>query len=391
VSPPWGREMRELRRREREAHRERVKRFGRMRANHDRHHHHRFWNEQRFPMLRIVHSRIQRLVFSWFAVVVIVGVLGAKWVSSMGAGRVWVGVGGVMLIGIASGAIAWRLTAPLLIVIDAARRIGDGDLKTRIDARRHGGETRVLAEAVNDMAARIERQMADQRELLAAVSHELRTPLGHMRILIETERERGGDRPALSELDAEIVRLDDLVGRLLASSRLDFGHLERRDVEVGPLVADVATQAGIGADKIAADEDTRAAIDPTLIRRALSNLIDNARVHGGGAVAVRVERRGEDVALEVDDAGPGVPDARRADAGKPFVPSSGGGLGLGLALVHRIAAAHGGRAWIVDRPGGGARVGFAVPVVAPVDGGAGGPPGVPPAGGGDSHPGAAPV
>jgi two-component system OmpR family sensor kinase len=106
-------------------------------------------------------------------------------------------------------------------------------------------------------------------------------------------------------------------------------------------------------------------VDPTLLRRALANLIDNARVHGGGAVAVRVERRGEDIALEVDDAGPGVPEARRADAGRAFVPSTGGGLGLGLALVHRIATAHGGHSWIVDRPGGGARVGFQVPVIPP--------------------------
>jgi signal transduction histidine kinase len=83
-------------------------------------------------------------------------------------------------------------------------------------------------------------------------------------------------------------------------------------------------------------------------------------VHGGGAVAVRVERRGAQLAIEVDDAGPGVPADRRADAFRAFVPSSAGGLGLGLALVSRIAVAHGGGAWIADRPGGGARVGFTV-------------------------------
>jgi signal transduction histidine kinase len=89
-------------------------------------------------------------------------------------------------------------------------------------------------------------------------------------------------------------------------------------------------------------------------------LIDNARVHGGGAVAVRIERRAGQIAIEVDDAGPGVAADRRADAFRAFVPSSGGGLGLGLALVSRIAVAHGGGAWIDERPGGGARVGFTV-------------------------------
>jgi len=100
--------------------------------------------------------------------------------------------------------------------------------------------------------------------------------------------------------------------------------------------------------------------DATLVRRAIANLLDNAKTHGGGAVAVRIERRDDRVAIEVDDAGPGVPPDRRADAFRAFVPSSGGGLGLGLALVSRIAKAHDGTAWITDRPGGGARVGFSI-------------------------------
>jgi signal transduction histidine kinase len=98
------------------------------------------------------------------------------------------------------------------------------------------------------------------------------------------------------------------------------------------------------------------------VRRAIANLLDNARIHAGGAVAVRVQRRGALIAIEVDDAGPGIPPDRRADAFRAFVPSTGGGLGLGLALVSRIAVAHGGGAWIADCPGGGARVGFSVSV-----------------------------
>jgi two-component system, OmpR family, sensor kinase len=354
----------------REWHERRRRRHGHH-ARHQRHERHgrhgKWFDPSKWPTLRLLHSRIQRRIFAWFIVVILLSLGAARWISHMGAARWWTVIPVVMIIGMGSGAIAWRLTWPLLAVIDAARKIGDGDLATRIHTRNHHGELAILADAINDMATRIERQLKDQRELLAAVSHELRTPLGHMRILIETERERGGDTRALGELEAEIARLDDLVGRRLASSRLDFGQLDRRSVDVGALAADVATQAKIAADRISADENTRAEIDPTLVRRALANLIDNARLHGGGAIAVRVERRGEDVALEVDDAGPGVPEERRADAGTPFVPSSGGGLGLGLALVHRIAVAHGGRAWIADRPGGGARVGFAVPVVpAPV-------------------------
>ena len=83
------------------------------------------------------------------------------------------------------------------------------------------------------MAARIERQLADQRELLAAVSHELRTPLARIRLLVEIARRRGAagsgkPTPAtLDEIEREAIEIDTLVGELLASARLDFQALSR--------------------------------------------------------------------------------------------------------------------------------------------------------------------
>ncbi len=306
-------------------------------------------------------ARMRRRMFIWITLAFGVGI--AVGVRVWPDGRWWHVVIALMLLSMVSGAIAWRLTRPLLIAIRAARDIGDGKLDTRIDPRRFGGEVRLLAVALNDMTTKIQQQLVDQRQLLAAVSHELRTPLGHMRVLIETARDTN-DPKALSELEKEVLVLDDLVGRLLAQSRLEFGNLDRRELDLGELVSDIATSAGIAPEAIEAIGDVRAAIDPTLVRRAVANLLENARRHGNGAVAVRIERRGAQIAVEVDDAGPGVPAGRRADAFRAFVPSSAGGLGLGLALVSRIAVAHNGGAWISDRPGGGARVGFGVSVIA---------------------------
>ena len=307
-------------------------------------------------------ARMRRRLFSSLAISFAAGI--AVGVYAWEHPRWWHVLLAGFVLSAMSGAIAWRMTRPLLLAVRAARDIGDGKLDTRIDPRQHGGEVRLLANAINDMAEKIQRQLSDQRQLLAAVSHELRTPLGHMRVLIETARDAKDPR-ALAELDKEVLVLDDLVGRLLASSRLEFGNLDLRELDLGELVTDVATSAGIPPEAIEAIGDVTAKVDPTLVRRAVANLIDNARVHGNGAIAVRIVQRAAQVVIEVDDAGPGVAPDRRADAFRAFVPSSGGGLGLGLALVSRIAVAHGGGAWIAERPGGGARVGFAVAVNPP--------------------------
>src|SRR5262245_22665102 len=178
-------------------------------------------------------SRMRRRIFSWLTLAVCAGALIGYRLESHP--RLWQVLIGLVVLSIASGAIAWRMTRPLILMVRAARDIGDGKLDTRIDVRTHRGEVRVLGSAINDMAGKIQQQIADQRQLLAAVSHELRTPLGHMRVLIETARDTGNPK-ALADLEREVLVLDDLVGRLLASSRLEFGNLDRRAIDLGELV-----------------------------------------------------------------------------------------------------------------------------------------------------------
>lgn len=276
----------------------------------------------------------------------------------------------LLMLWAAAGRLARWLASPLAEVARVAEAIGKGRLDTRVPLQRHNvGEVHVLAHAINDMAARIEKQIADQRELLAAVSHELRTPLGHMRLLTELARDAGAPDKICTDLDRELDEVDDLVGQLLATARLDFTAVTTQRLDATQLAIRALERAGADASALQVEAPGVAIQgDPTLLMRALANLLDNARRHGGRLEALRVREGAEQrVVFEVEDDGPGFAEGEMVRAFERFRAGANGrshdgrSLGLGLHLVERIAQAHGGRAFAVNREEGGARVGIEVP------------------------------
>jgi two-component system OmpR family sensor kinase len=267
----------------------------------------------------------------------------------------------------ASGKIARRIARPLDELAGVVKRIGGGDLKARAEmSLRTRDEIGVVAEAINEMATRIEKQLTDQRELLAAVSHELRTPLARMRLVSEIARDGGATPKTFDDLDREVVEMDALVGELLANSRVDFGLLQVRELDAKDAAVFALERAGLPVALLSVDGASTVRADPTLLARALGNLIDNAKKHGG-AVDRFVVRKGDQahVVFEVHDRGPGIPADALTRVFEPFERAGekkAEGLGLGLNLVKRIAEAHKGSAFALNRDQGGATVGISLPV-----------------------------
>jgi PAS domain S-box-containing protein len=237
-------------------------------------------------------------------------------------------------------------------------------------------------DTAQELAAALDRERAAAEHLravdemkttfLEAVSHDLRSPLTTvLGIALTLERGGTGGLPAdqvadlLGRLSANARRLDGLLGDLLDLDRLARGTLtpRRQPVDIGALTRRVVEDAGVQQEHaVVVDAPTlQIAVDAPKVERIVENLAVNAAKHtqAGTAIWVRVQRQRGGVLLVVEDEGPGVPAQLREQVFQPFrkgrnIADHAPGSGIGLALVAQFASLHGGRAWVQDRPGGGA-------------------------------------
>ncbi len=285
-----------------------------------------------------------------------------------------IGLLGLSLIGLAVYLLVRQLEQRLSVLEGAATRIAAGNLETRVPDVGTDSVGR-LAAAFNGMARHLQRLLAVQREMVSAVAHELRTPVARLRFGLEMSAEAQTDearRKYLEGMDGDIDDLDALVDEMLVYSRLERGsptlHFQQVDLgalvdqvigELAPLRPDVSVRRGECAT--AADGSCWAEAEPQYLRRALSNLITNAMRHAESRVQVSFAIDGQTVRLEVDDDGPGVPEADWEKVFTPFLrlddsrTRASGGHGLGLSIVRRIIYWHGGRSQLGHSDLGGAR------------------------------------
>ena len=244
---------------------------------------------------------------------------------------------------------------------DEVERIGSGYLGARVDVR-GGDEIAKLAQSFNEAAEQIEKLVTAQRLLLANASHELRTPLARIRLGIEMLAKRD-DPVRRSALQRDIAELDELINEMILMTRLDTGlsHPQFQPVDLVALVAEECARYRGCSFRGTASELPG---DRRMLQHLVRNLIDNAHTHGVPPVDVEIQEENGAISLTVSDEGTGIPESEQEKVFQPFYRARAKqnvpGYGLGLALVQRIAEAHGGSVSIRTTPKSSVCVGFSL-------------------------------
>jgi two-component system sensor histidine kinase MprB len=278
--------------------------------------------------------------------------------------RFWILLVGGIGIAVAAGLAAFVATAalrPVRRLTTAAENVAaTGDLTERVEAT-GSDEIGRLGRRFNSMLAALEESVGRQRRLVADASHELRTPLTAARTNVDLLREgklpESEQRHALDEASVELDALTSLVSDLVELARGEERKLRVEDVQLDELVEGVVERARSRAPHatfVTSLAPTKVRVDPVLLERAVSNLLDNAVKYSPEGAPIEVSvREGEVV---VADHGPGVAEE---DLGRIFdrfyraaAARSKPGAGLGLAIVREAAEAHGGRATVESSAGG---------------------------------------
>ena len=287
----------------------------------------------------------------------------------------------ILLAGLGGYWIARRAFRPLDQITATAAAINEAsDLSARVEVPPGSNEFSRLARTFNQMFTHLEQSFEAEAQFTADASHELRTPVSVIKSACEYA-ERYGESPeeyreTLEMIHRQADKMSLLIGQLLSITRLDQGtdavHWEQ--VDLSALVQTVCAEGGWSRDRLTleVEEGLTARADPALLTRLLQNLVENAFKYGKpeGHVWVTLGRGPGEIRLEVKDDGIGIPPEQQEKIWKRFYQvdpsrSAGNGAGLGLAMVQKIAQAHGGSMTLESIPGLGSTFTLHLPAEGP--------------------------
>ena len=290
----------------------------------------------------------------------------------------FIGIPVALLLASAAGYIvSGRALRPVEAMRRRAAAISAAEPDQRLPLPEANDEIRRLGETLNGMLGRLEAAIERERAFVDDASHELRTPLAmhktELELALRYAKTPEEMRAAMTSAIVEVDRLIELAEDLLVLARSADGKLalELRRVGVADLLGDVrerfsARMAETGRSLVIEPADGLSVEGDRLrLEQALTNLVENAIEHGGGEIIVRVSEKDGELAIHVEDRGPGfAPDfiGRAFERFSRGDPSRGGdSTGLGLAIVEAIARAHRGSAHAANRDGAGADVWMELP------------------------------
>ena len=275
----------------------------------------------------------------------------------------WMALTALVVAGLSLWA-ARRLTAPLAAFAAAAERLGvDGSAQALPETGPR--ELRAAAEAVNRMQERLTRFVEDRTRMVAAIGHDLRTPLTRLRLRAEFIEDGETQRKILADLS----EMEAMINATLSFARDDAQREPRVQADLADMLqslVDDRTDTGKDVNYLGTWRLTLTC-SPVGMRRALANLVDNGINYGGHADVSLKEEAGHAV-IEIDDDGPGIPEAEQEKVFHPFyrLDSSRsrdtGGTGLGLAVARTIISGHGGTIKLTNREAGGLRATVTLPL-----------------------------
>ena len=266
------------------------------------------------------------------------------------------------------GGVAWwgvhKATLPLSVFAAAAERLG---VNVNAEPLPEAGpsEVRRAANAFNTMQTRIKRFIQDRTQMLAAISHDLRTPITRLRLRAEFVDDDVERKKMLGDLD----EMEAMIGATLAFARDDAANEQAESVDVAAIIAALCgDERALGRDVAYSGPDTLGLIArPLALKRAINNLVDNA-VKYGGLARVSLSPGREEVAIDVDDDGPGIALQDKERVFAPFIRLESsrsretGGTGLGLTIARNAVRSMGGDVELINRTEGGLRVRVTLPV-----------------------------